>query len=213
MPASVPVLFAVFTVGLILLSLYPPHAIGDHSVKVATVLFILEVFVGLFYWTLITPALNFLHKTNWKYLFPCILLLAFPLLTVNLLASMSSWCCVQPQDFDIMCSLSDKVVNLLEDNKIPYFICFGSLLGAVREADMPYQAVPWEHDFDICVYESDWPQIHAALSKTNILYDPQTKLLSEPGFRSKLARLYLDIFLVGYSEDKFVPCDTRNLHS
>ena len=42
-------------------------------------------------------------------------------------------------------------VNILNKNKIKYWICHGTLLGIIRDN----QLIPWDHDIDIAVWNSD----------------------------------------------------------
>ena len=44
-----------------------------------------------------------------------------------------------------------KAIKLLDRNKIPYWVCHGSLLGLVRDGNL----IPWDHDIDLAVWESD----------------------------------------------------------
>ncbi|MDR2928484.1 MAG: LicD family protein [Cytophagaceae bacterium] len=40
-----------------------------------------------------------------------------------------------------------KVVSILDNNHIPYFLEAGTLLGIVRDGDL----IPWDHDMDLCI--------------------------------------------------------------
>ena len=42
-------------------------------------------------------------------------------------------------------------VNILNKNKIKYWICHGTLLGIIRDN----QLIPWDHDIDIAVWSSN----------------------------------------------------------
>ncbi len=61
------------------------------------------------------------------------------LLFVSVTSYFSCWCCVRERDQREMCDTTIAVTRLLAVNNVPYWICWGSLLGAVREADMPFQ--------------------------------------------------------------------------
>jgi len=45
----------------------------------------------------------------------------------------------------------EKVHNILEEKKIPYFIICGTLLGSVRNGKF----IPWDDDIDIGIFEED----------------------------------------------------------
>jgi phosphorylcholine metabolism protein LicD len=79
----------------------------------------------------------------------------------------------------------------------------GSLLGAVREHDMPYQAIPWEHDVDVCVYQKDYDRVISLMQE-----DPNLEVFVERrcarysdsyhGFdlRARITRSYVDFYFV-----------------
>ena len=41
-----------------------------------------------------------------------------------------------------------EIINILNKNKIKYWICHGTLLGIIRDN----QLIPWDHDIDIAVW-------------------------------------------------------------
>ena len=41
--------------------------------------------------------------------------------------------------------------GVLDEARIPYFVCFGTALFSLRDAHRPYQTIPWEHDLDVCI--------------------------------------------------------------
>ena len=43
-----------------------------------------------------------------------------------------------------------RIIKLLTDNKINYWVCHGSLLGIIRDKNL----IPWDHDIDIGVIEN-----------------------------------------------------------
>ena len=42
-----------------------------------------------------------------------------------------------------------EIINLLDKNKIIYWVCHGTLLGIVRDKNL----IPWDHDIDIAVWD------------------------------------------------------------
>ena len=55
----------------------------------------------------------------------------------------------------------DKVIEILDRNKVPYFMCGGTLLGGVQSKGF----IPWDDDIDMCVMEEDYERM------TNCLVD------------------------------------------
>ena len=51
------------------------------------------------------------------------------------------------------------IIPILEKEKIRYFICDSTLLGAITLADF----IPWDDDIDLCVLEEDYEKMTAAL--------------------------------------------------
>ena len=60
--------------------------------------------------------------------------------------------------FDILCEF-DRVCR---ENDIPYFLAYGTLLGAVRDNDL----IPWDYDIDVQVYFKDKDRFIDALKNT-----------------------------------------------
>lgn len=71
----------------------------------------------------------------------------FLLVAVYNLSSHSLWCCVQEKDQHFLCNMTSTLLSRMNDEGINSWLCFGSLLSAVRNG-FP---IPWEHDFDICM--------------------------------------------------------------
>lgn len=57
--------------------------------------------------------------------------------------------------------LLQKIVNILEQNNLDYWLDFGTLLGAVRHKGF----VPWDDDADIGIFEKDFKTIWSLLQK------------------------------------------------
>ena len=43
------------------------------------------------------------------------------------------------------------LISLLNKNKIPYWLCHGTLLGIVRDQNL----IPWDHDIDVAIFQDD----------------------------------------------------------
>ena len=126
-------------------------------------------------------------------------LVAYVLVVFWMLSSLSCWCCLRAAPLEAMCELAGTTADLLTAHGIPYWVCWGTLLGAVREAQHPLQVVPWEHDFDFCVHESDWPRVVAAMSgedasQRGISFDTKALNVYHKSVKLVLARVYVDFF-------------------
>lgn len=53
------------------------------------------------------------------------------------------------------------VRDILEKNNIPYFITYGTLLGAVRHKGF----IPWDRDFDLCLFDETYDEALDCLRK------------------------------------------------
>ena len=40
-------------------------------------------------------------------------------------------------------------IDILESNKVPYWLCHGTLLGIVRDKNL----IPWDDDIDIAIFK------------------------------------------------------------
>ena len=45
-----------------------------------------------------------------------------------------------------------ETIRLLNENKISYWVCHGSLLGLIRDGKL----IPWDHDIDIAVWNREY---------------------------------------------------------
>lgn len=53
---------------------------------------------------------------------------------------------------DRLLEMAKEVTAIFEKNDIKYFICFGTLIGALRHGGF----IPWDDDFDIFLFEEDY---------------------------------------------------------
>ncbi len=115
--------------------------------------------------------------------------------------------------------LLDKLVRFLDQNKILYFIAYGTLLGAVRHSDY----IPWDDDIDIWLKREDYNKLikltnvnefsifHYSLIKNFSLpfikiVDNSKYLIKEnSSYRIKNLGINIDIFPLDYiNENKFI---------
>lgn len=64
----------------------------------------------------------------------------------------------------------DFIDDICKKNNIPYFLSYGSMLGAVRHKGM----IPWDDDIDISLYRKDYNKLIDSINKSN---HPKYKVL------------------------------------
>ena len=76
------------------------------------------------------------------------------------------------------------LINTLEENKIRYWVCHGTLLGIVRDKKL----ISWDHDIDICVWfkEVEKERMVELLTRDNFVYQAHL------GFGNKYDQLSFD---------------------
>lgn len=99
-----------------------------------------------------------------------------------------------------------NVTDALEKDKISYFLAYGTQLGASRHQDV----IPWDYDFDIGCFKSDFDKIRNCLDKLenyDVVYNEILKhnkslasiMIYEKSkskyYRENNCGMYLDIFL------------------
>ena len=184
--------WAVFVVWL---QFRPPRIIGDFNTRVNVFIVLCSVF-----YVAVSLLLQNLNGFRARVTIISAALILFPFVSYLVLSSFSSWCCVRPADFERMCDLAWRAVDMLEANNIPYWVCWGTLLGGVRESNMPYQTIPWEHDFDICVMDHDWERIKVLMKNTSaIIFNEKKKNILDTDYRTTFARAYVDVFVYSVS--------------
>lgn len=97
--------------------------------------------------------------------------------------------------------------RVMKENDIPYWVCFGTLLGAARAGEF----VPWDDDVDVCVMRSELPRIREAFKGHPFLEYDQFFWLHKAGranmdvrykirFQANLP-LFIDVFAMDWSEN------------
>lgn len=93
-----------------------------------------------------------------------------------------------PDRRDILRAALPKIADRLDGAGIWHCLAFGTLLGAVREADV----IEWDHDLDLVVRAADVPRI-AGLSGDGLVFEPihmsGDRLALRPGGPGSIARV------------------------
>ena len=80
-----------------------------------------------------------------------------------------------------------EVINILNKNKIHYWLCHGTLLGIVRDGEL----IPWDHDIDIALWYDNslkknfikLMKNHQFILKTKYLIDDDLLTFTKEGGR------------------------------
>lgn len=83
------------------------------------------------------------------------------------------------------------ITDLCEENKLTYFINYGTLLGAVRHKGF----IPWDDDIDVCVMRDDYEKLVELLKK---MPDIQYTLTHCLRIHYKKLPIHLDILPIDY---------------
>lgn len=62
---------------------------------------------------------------------------------------------------NVLLRMAKNIKAILEENDIPYFITYGTLLGAVRHQGF----IPWDDDFDFYLFDDSYDQAMAVLKE------------------------------------------------
>jgi hypothetical protein len=74
---------------------------------------------------------------------------------------------------------------------------------------MPFQAIPWEHDSDICIFRKDLDTATSALIKEGFVLEDDESQSGQagdaarvmlPSAHARFARIYVDIFTAEYND-------------
>lgn len=86
----------------------------------------------------------------------------------------------------ITLDLMDKLHEICEKNDIKYYICYGTLIGAIRH----HGFIPWDDDFDICMQREDYDRF---IDIINTMDDDKYKIASRANtinYYNGIARFY-----------------------
>jgi len=88
---------------------------------------------------------------------------------------------------DYMMVMLNDITGWLKQQDIPYFITYGTLLGAVREKDI----LPWTQDMDIVVDRSFWPKLQQGLEAAEF-FGGRRYLFGVDQWEEKVSRVCAD---------------------
>lgn len=72
---------------------------------------------------------------------------------------------------EIQLALLDYIDETCKKHDIPYFLSYGTMLGAIRHKGM----IPWDDDIDISLYREDYERLLKIIEEEN---HPRYKVLS-----------------------------------
>lgn len=101
---------------------------------------------------------------------------------------------------DTLLLMAKEVHTIFEENKIKYFITFGTLLGAVRHKGF----IPWDDDFDIFIFDDDYDKaiklLEDGLSEWIIVHNKKTDPIYWPAW-SRLRDINSETYATLYPDD------------
>ncbi len=114
---------------------------------------------------------------------------------------------------NIMNRLLGKVVNILYDNNIPYYLDCGSLLGCIREN----QLLKHDTDVDVSIHLSYWNKLNSInfekygliRTRTGYLYNERQYNIISLKFDNVETNMYCDI----YANPAFPQLETKNMNN
>lgn len=99
-----------------------------------------------------------------------------------------------------------EVKEIFDNHQIKYMICGGTLLGACPGCEANGKFIPWDDDFDVCVFEEDYDRIREILIKeldsSMILHCQQTDSHYYHGWmkiKDKHSHVYPDESILEYN--------------
>ena len=92
---------------------------------------------------------------------------------------------------EIQLGILDYVDEICKKNDIPYFLSYGTMLGAVRHKGM----IPWDDDIDISLYRKDYERLLKAIEEDN---HPVYRVLS---YDTSSWYLFIDVFPIDQFSD------------
>lgn len=89
-------------------------------------------------------------------------------------------------------NILNEVVDILEENKLRYFLIAGTLLGAVRHKGF----IPWDDDMDIAMPRKDYDKFLDIFSKKLPPYLHVKNFMTDPTFKYYITRIIDDRYKV-----------------
>jgi hypothetical protein len=107
--------------------------------------------------------------------------------------------------------LFQKLLNILNNENIDYFITTGLLIGLFRHNN---SFIPWDDDIDICVFEKDKEKLLQSISKYENLYVTVSpigihKFTDTEYFDNE--QIFIDIFFIKEKEEILHYADDRHI--
>eukprot|EP00913_Durusdinium_trenchii_P013070 g12270.t1 len=88
---------------------------------------------------------------------------------------------------DYMLVMLNDITGWLKQQGIPYFITYGTLLGALRQSDI----LPWTQDMDIVIDRSHWPKLQQGLEAAEF-FGGRRYLFGVDQWEEKVSRVCAD---------------------
>lgn len=119
----------------------------------------------------------------------------------------------------LMVDLLDEIDAFCKQRDIPYFISYGTLIGAVRHKGF----IPWDDDIDVCMFREDYerfvrefhsdrPEIRLLSFETDPDYNRpfakvsnENTIFIENAANTKMNGIYVDIFPLDYCQNPNEP--------
>jgi hypothetical protein len=169
------------------LMLFPPRFIGDLNVQLFIVLVAVYGSIVAVLWSYELRQTVAIRVTVGVAAVVCVLAVV-----VHTASHFGVWCCCG--NLDEMCDMVRRISVELTANNIPFWVGFGSLLGAVREPRERMQSVPWEHDYDLCIHERDWLAFQKIMANAGIPVNVAHRQVLL-GTLATMGRSYIDIYV------------------
>lgn len=107
----------------------------------------------------------------------------------------------KPMDVEVATENLLLLKKVFDQNKIDFWLCFGTLLGAVREQSL----IPYDTDIDICVFQKDMQKIIEMIPELEEMGLKLIRVNHEKNLISFMRKdEYIDIYIFGESRKNLV---------